>query len=170
MGGSGKLGVITGYFGAGRNQERMGGTVDCLKDNHPDIEIIGPFENKDTGELAFSLTQDMPIRHPDPGAAYVVAGVPSGAAQAIQVQGLTGEVCVVAFDHTPENEAYLQSGEVWGLTDQEPFRQSWDATVIMHNYFVTGETGMGSGIRSPVVPSTLRDLSAAARSARMRPI
>ncbi|MCY3874518.1 MAG: substrate-binding domain-containing protein [Rhodobacteraceae bacterium] len=97
--------LITGYFGAGQHEGRMGGTVGNLKDNHPDIEIIGPFENKDTGEQAFSLTQDMLTRHLDLGAAYVVAGVPSGAAQAVQDQRLTGEVGVVAFDHTPENPA-----------------------------------------------------------------
>ena len=85
---------------------------DYLKDNHPDIEIIGPFENKDTGELEFSFTQDMLTRHPDLGAVQVVAGVPSGAAQAIQDQGLTGEVGVVGFDHTPENAAYLPSGKI----------------------------------------------------------
>ena len=84
LGGSGKLGVITGYFGAGQHEERMGGTLDHLKENHPDIKIIGPFENKDTGELAFSLTQDMLTRHPDLGAVYVVAGGPFGAAQAVQ--------------------------------------------------------------------------------------
>jgi len=149
LGGEGKFGVITGYFGAGQHEERMGGTVDYLKENHPDIEIIGPFENKDTGELAFSLTQDMLTRHPDLGAVYVVAGGPFGAAQAIQDQGLTGEVGVVAFDHTPENAAYLPSGEVWGLMDQEPFRQSWDATVIMHNYLVTGENPHGEWYQIP---------------------
>ncbi len=149
LGGEGKLGVITGYFGAGQHEERMGGTLDYLAENHPDIEIVGPFENRDTGELAFSLTQDMLTRHPDLGAVYVVAGGPFGAAQAIQDQGLTGEIGVVGFDHTPENARYLPSGEVWGLMDQEPFRQSWDATVIMHNFLVTGENPYGEWYQIP---------------------
>jgi ribose transport system substrate-binding protein len=52
---------------------------------------------------------------------------------------LTGKVGVVGFDHTPENMAYLESGEMVGLLDQAPFTQAFDGTVTLYNYLVTGE-------------------------------
>ena len=63
-----------------------------------------------------------------------------GAARAVRDLDLVGTVGVVGFDHTPDNTAYIETGEMAGLIDQAPFRQAFDATVMMHNYLVTGET------------------------------
>lgn len=139
MGGDGKLGVITGYFGAVQHTMRMDGAVNFLADNYPDIKIIGPFENQDRAELAYSQVQDMYTANPDIEMIYVTAGGPFGAARAVRDLELTGTVGVVGFDHTPDNTAYIETGEMLGLIDQAPFQQAFDATVMMHNYLVTGE-------------------------------
>lgn len=139
MGGDGKLGVITGYFGAVQHTQRMNGAVEYLADNFPGIQIIGPFENQDRAEVAYSQVQDMFTANPDIEMIYVTAGGPFGAARAVRDLGLTGTVGVVGFDHTPDNTAYIETGEMAGLIDQAPFRQAFDATVILHNYLVTGE-------------------------------
>ncbi len=140
MGGEGKLGVITGYFGAVQHTQRMNGAVDFLAENYPDVEIIGPFENQDRAEVAYSQVQDMFTANPDLKMIYVTAGGPFGAARAVRDLDLVGTVGVVGFDHTPDNTAYIETGEMAGLIDQAPFRQAFDATVMMHNYLVTGET------------------------------
>jgi ribose transport system substrate-binding protein len=138
MGGTGKLGVITGYFGATQHQARMDGAVNYLKEHAPGIEIVGPFENRDKAEAAYSLVQDMETANPDLKMVYVTAGGPFGAAKAVKDLGLTGKVGVVGFDHTPENMAYLPSGEMVGLLDQAPFRQAFDGAVMMFNHIVDG--------------------------------
>lgn len=138
MGDKGKLGVITGYFGATQHTQRMNGAVDYLKTNAPDIEIVGPFENKDKAEEAYSLVQDMVTSNPDLAMVYVTAGGPFGAAKAVKDLGLTGKVGVVGFDHTPDNMAYLKSGEMVGLLDQAPYQQALDASVMLYNYVVAG--------------------------------
>lgn len=138
MEGKGKLGVITGYFGATQHQARMDGALDYLKENAPGIQIVGPFENRDKAEAAYSLVQDMTTANPDLGMVYVTAGGPFGAAKAVKDLGLTGKVGVVGFDHTPENMAYLPSGEMAGLLDQAPFRQAFDGSVMMFNHLVAG--------------------------------
>lgn len=135
----GKLGVITGYFGAVQHNDRMNGALDHLKENCPEIEIIGPFENQDKAELAYSQVQDMVTANPDLEMVYVTAGGPFGAARAVQDLGLTGQLGVVGFDHTPDNMAYLESGEIVGLLDQAPFTQAFDGTVTLYNHLVTGE-------------------------------
>lgn len=138
MEGDGKLGVITGYFGATQHQQRMQGALDYLEENAPDVEIVGPFENRDKAETAYSLVQDMVTANPDLEMVYVTAGGPFGAAKAVQDLGLTGQVGVVGYDHTPDNMAYLESGEMAGLLDQEPFRQAFDGSVMLFNNIVAG--------------------------------
>ncbi|MCX5512690.1 ABC transporter substrate-binding protein [Kaistia algarum] len=139
LGGKGKVGVITGYFGAAQHTNRMNGAVDYLKKNYPDIQIVGPFENQDKAEIAYSLVQDMYTANPDLSLVYVTAGGPFGAAKAIKDLGLTGKVGVVGFDHTPENVEYLKTGEMWALIDQAPFQQAFDSTVLLHNYLIDGK-------------------------------
>lgn len=139
LGGKGKVGVITGYFGAVQHTNRMNGAVDYLKANAPDIQVLGPFENQDTAEAAYAIVQDMYTANPDLSLVYVTAGGPFGAAKAIRDLGLTGKVGVVGFDHTPDNMAYVQTGEMYALLDQAPFRQAFDASVMLYNYLVTGD-------------------------------
>ena len=142
----GKVGVITGYFGAVQHTQRMNGAVDYLKANCPDIQILGPFENQDKAETAYSIVQDMYTANPDLSLVYVTAGGPFGAAKAIKDLGLTGKVGVVGFDHTPDNTAYVDSGEMYALIDQAPFQQAFDATVTLYNYIVTGKAPAESHI------------------------
>ena len=138
LGGKGKVGVITGYFGAVQHKLRMDGAVEYLKAHDPNIAIIGPFENQDKAETAYSLVQDMYTANPDLSLVYVTAGGPFGAAKAIKDLGLTGKVGVVGYDHTPENVGYIKSGEMYALIDQAPFQQAFDSTVMLYNYLVTG--------------------------------
>ena len=126
--------MITGYFGAVQHNQRMSGAIDYLKANAPEIEIIGPFENQDKAEVAYSLVQDMYTANPDLALVYVTAGGPFGAAKAIKDLGLTGKVGVVGYDHTPDNMEYIPSGEMWALIDQAPFQQAFDSTVMLYNY------------------------------------
>lgn len=139
MDGEGKLGVITGFFGATQHGQRMSGAIDYLADNYPGIQIVGPFENQDAAEVAYSLVQDMYTANNDLEMVYVTAGGPFGAAKAVQDLGLTGQIGVVGFDHTPENTAYIETGEMAALIDQAPFQQAFDATVLLYNHLVTGE-------------------------------
>ncbi|NEY91835.1 sugar ABC transporter substrate-binding protein [Tabrizicola oligotrophica] len=139
MGSTGKLGVITGYFGAVQHADRMNGALDWIKANAPEIEILGPFENQDKAELAYSQVQDMYTANPDLKMVYVTAGGPFGAARAVKDLGLTGTVGVVGFDHTPDNVEYIGSGEMAGLIDQAPFTQAFDGVVTLYNMLVTGQ-------------------------------
>lgn len=139
LGGRGKVGVITGYFGAVQHTNRMNGAVNYLEAHAPDIRILGPFENRDTAETAYSIVQDMYTANPDLSLVYVTAGGPFGAAKAIRDLGVTGKVGVVGFDHTPDNLAYIETGEMYALLDQAPFQQAFDSTVMLYNYLVTGK-------------------------------
>ncbi|MDC7232532.1 MAG: substrate-binding domain-containing protein [Spirochaetales bacterium] len=137
-GGNGKVGVITGYFGATQHEQRMNGALDYLK-GVDGIEIVGQYENRDKAEDAYNLTQDMITSNPDIKVIYVTAGGPFGAAKAVQDLGLTGKVGVVCYDHIPENISYVRSGEVIGAIDQDPFGVGFDTPVYLFNYLVAGD-------------------------------
>lgn len=137
--GEGKIGVITGVFGATQHEQRMNGALDYLEENAPNIEVIGKYENNDKAETAYSLTQDMLTAHNDLKAIYVTAGGPFGAAKAIKDMGLTGKVGVIGYDHIPDNVEYIRSGEMVAAIAQDPFGQGFDPAVILYNYLVAGE-------------------------------
>ncbi len=138
-GGSGKVGVITGYFGATQHENRMNGALDYLKDKVPGVQVVGKYENKDKAETAYTLTKDMLTANPDLKVVYVTAGGPFGAAKAIQDLKLTGKVGVVCYDHIPENIQYVRSGEVVAAIAQDPFGQGFDSCVYLYNYLAAGQ-------------------------------
>ncbi len=135
-GGEGKVGVITGYFGATQHQQRMAGALEYCANNDPGIKIVGKYENRDSAETAYSLTRDMLTANPDLKIVYVTAGGPFGAAKAIKDLGLTGKVGVVCYDHIPENIAYAKTGQIYAAIDQDPFGQGFDSCVYLYNYLV----------------------------------
>lgn len=135
-GGKGKVGVITGYFGATQHENRMNGALDYLKKSVPGIKVVGKYENRDSAETAYSLTKDMLTANPDLKIVYVTAGGPFGAAKAVKDLGLTGKVGVVCYDHIPENIAYARTGEIVAAIAQDPFGQGFDSCVYLYNYLV----------------------------------
>lgn len=137
--GKGKIGVITGVFGATQHENRMNGALDYIKEKVPGITVVGKYENKDKAETAYSLTKDMLTANPDLKVVYVTAGGPFGAAKAIQDLKLTGKVSVVCYDHIPENIQYVRSGEIKAAIAQDPFGQGFDSCVYLHNYLVSGQ-------------------------------
>lgn len=137
-GGEGKIAVITGVFGASQHEDRMNGALDYLKENCPDIEVVGTVENKDSASTAYSQTMDFLTANPDLKVVYVIAGGTYGAAQAIQELGMTGKVGVVGYDHTPENMEYVYSGEIVAAVSQDPQGQAWDALTMLYNHIMSG--------------------------------
>lgn len=138
-GGKGKIGVITGVFGATQHENRMNGALDYIKKSVPGITVVGKYENKDQAEKAYSLTKDMLTANPDLKLVYVTAGGPFGAAKAIQDMKLTGKVGIVCYDHIPDNLKYVRTGEILAAIAQDPFGQGFDSNVYLYNFLVAGQ-------------------------------
>jgi ribose transport system substrate-binding protein len=138
-GGKGKVGVITGVFGATQHEQRMNGALDYFKASVPGIQVVGKYENRDQADKAYSLTKDMLTANPDLKIIYVTAGGPNGAAKAIQDMKLTGKVGVVCYDHTPDNLKYVKSGEILSSIAQDPFGMGFDSCVYLYNFLAAGQ-------------------------------
>ena len=139
IGGKGKVAIITGFFAVEAHEARRLGFVDFLKENYPDIEIVGEVENTDQGDIAFTQAQDFMTANPDLAGIYVTAGGPFGAAAAVEEAGKTGEVKVISFDFVDETMEYVQKGVVSGTIGQDPFAQGHDPAIRLFNYLVTGK-------------------------------
>ena len=87
--------------------------------------MVGEFENQDKAEEAYNITQNLLTSHPNIKGIYVTAGGPFGAAKAIKDAGLTGKVKLVCHDWMAETVAYVRSGEVTAVLDQDPFNQGY---------------------------------------------
>jgi ABC-type sugar transport system substrate-binding protein len=162
MGGSGKLGVITGVLGVTQHEMRKNGATDYIAQNNPGINVIGVWENNDKAETAYSLTNDMLTANPDLKCIYVTAGGPFGAAKAIQDAGLTGKVGVVGFDWLPDSLKYVATGEQIALISQDPFGMGFDTCVMVYNnvVFKTKPADTDVIYNEPLVvtPDTLAEL------------
>ena len=139
IGGKGKVAIITGFFAVEAHELRRTGFVDFLKENYPEIEIVGEVENTDKGDIAFTQAQDFMTANPDLAGIYVTAGGPFGAAAAVEEAGKTGEVKVISFDFVDETMEYVQKGVVSGTIGQDPFAQGHDPAIRLFNYLVTGK-------------------------------
>jgi ABC-type sugar transport system substrate-binding protein len=161
MGGSGKLGVITGVLGVTQHEMRKNGALEYIAKNNPGIDVIGVWENNDKAEIAYSLTNDMLTANPDLKCIYVTAGGPFGAAKAIQDAGLAGKVGVIGFDWLPDSLKYVASGELIALISQDPFGMGFDTCVMVYNNVVSGTKPESDIIYNEplvVTPDTLAEL------------
>lgn len=139
IGGKGKVGIITGFFAVEAHELRRMGFVDYLKENNPEVEIVGEVENTDQGEIAYTQAQDFMTANPDLAGIYVTAGGPFGAGQAVKDAGKAGQVAVISFDFVDETMALVQEGVINGTIGQNPFAQGHDPAVRLFNYLVAGE-------------------------------
>jgi ABC-type sugar transport system substrate-binding protein len=139
LGGQGKVGIITGYFGVTSHELRRMGFEDALGEKCPAVEIVGRFENLDKGDVAYTLTKDLLTANPDLGGVYVTAGGPFGAGQAILEEGLTDQVTVLSFDFVPETVELIKQGAIKATIGQDLWGQGHDSIIILYNFLVTGE-------------------------------
>ncbi len=136
LGGQGKIGFITGAFGVTSFEARMDGAKSQLDSS---IEIVGPYENSDQAEKAYSITKDMLTADPDLNAVYVVGGGAHGACRAIEELGVEDQVAVVGFDLTEENIENLEKGTMAATVADSALAQLFDLAMSAYNYRVTGE-------------------------------
>jgi ribose transport system substrate-binding protein len=138
IGGSGQVGIITGFFAVEAHELRRQGFVDTIEAEYPDIEIIGEVENTDQGDIAYTQAQDFMTANPDLKGIYVTAGGPFGAAAAVEDAGKAGEVAVISFDFVDETMEYVEKGVIYATIGQNPFAQGHDPAVRLFNYIVGG--------------------------------
>ncbi len=145
LNGKGKVAIITGFLSVEAHELRRKGFEDYLKENAPDVEIVGVVENQDKADIAFNQAMDFMTAYPDLNGIYVTAGGPFGAAKAVEDNGKSGQVWVVSFDMVDETMQFVKSGTIYATIALDPFNIGRDPAIRLYNYLVGGavpECGM----------------------------
>lgn len=133
IGGSGKVGILSGSLTAANHVARVNGFKETMAEKYPDIEIVFEQPDDDSLEKAVSLTENALQANPDlKGIFGSNASNPIGAARAVQNAGKAGEVIVVGMDDLPETLQFIEDGVIAGVKAQ----RQWDIGYWMVKYLV----------------------------------
>lgn len=155
----GKYAIITGSFSVYGHEKRRTGCR-SITDPQSGLKLVGEYENNDDAEAAYSLTTDIITANPDINAIYVTAGGPSGAAQAIEDAGKSGQITLVCHDCLSAVADYIASGTISMCIDQDPFNQGYQPIIDAFNLEVAGTKPTELNTYEAVIatPDNVRDL------------
>lgn len=133
IGGSGKVGVLSGSLTASNHVARVKGFKETMAESYPDIDIVFEQPDNDDLERAVSLTENALQAHPDlKGIFGSNASNPIGAARAVSNAGKAGEIVIVGMDDLPETLQFIQDGVIAGVKAQ----RQWEIGYWVVNYLV----------------------------------
>lgn len=137
------------------SQERIAGFTNTLVSLAPALKLSAVVYGGGKHELARSEVAKAIGRTPDLAGIFVSGAGLSGAAQAVEDAGLSGQLKIVGYDVTTTNTAYLRRGTVQFLIDQDPREQGCSAVRLLADAIFRGESvdraGRNTGVRV-VVP------------------
>lgn len=112
MGGSGKVGIVSGESTA----TNLNTWIDYIKqrqeEKYPDIEIVDiRYTQGGSSEQALKQAQELMTRYPDlKGLVAVASSTIPGVAQAVQQEGKAGEVAVIGYGSPATVKPFIDSG------------------------------------------------------------
>lgn len=124
-GGSGKILVITGYFGNSVNSMRVDGLVEEMKRSFPELETVGVHGSFDDAAEVEKIIINTMSMFPDLAGIVVVSGGQAGIRSAFEKLRLKKRPWVVIYDLTPRNCRALEDGIVDFLIDQDGYTQGY---------------------------------------------
>ena len=138
LNGKGKVATQTGFFSVEGHEARRLGFEEALKEFGPDIEIVARLETQDQNDVAYGQAQDFMTAFPDLDGIYVAAGGSAGTARAVEEQGKSGKIKMIAYDFFDEVMEHVATGTISGTIGQGPFAQGHDPAIRLYNYVVGG--------------------------------
>lgn len=117
IGGEGKVGLV--YFAGSQNQEeRAAGFMNYMA-NIPGIEVVEPVNGGESESTVAAATASLIQANPDIKGIFACnAWTGLGVGTSVEEAGLTGEICVVAFDTDAGVLDYIEQGVVQGSVVQ----------------------------------------------------
>lgn len=130
-GGTGKVLGIIGYFSNSAVSHRIDGFIEGLKDNFPDLELVGVQSSFDqTAEVERIIVNTM-TTHPDLKGVFLASGGQAGIRSAFEKLGIQKRPYVIICDLTPKNTALIQEGLADFVIDQDGYQQGYQALSLL---------------------------------------
>lgn len=133
-GGRAKLFLVTGTAGHKGHAERVEGIKKLIKNEYPDIKLLGITENYDDDDLAYSSMKNVLEEYKKIDFVYITAGGVNGALRALREHG--GSIKVCTFDDTPVVKEALKTGSVLATISQQPFEQGYQAVKVLFEMII----------------------------------
>lgn len=137
--GTGKVLVITGYFGNSVNSMRVDGFVEEIKSTYPDLELVGVQSSFDEAGEVQKIIENTIAVFPDLAGIVVVSGGQAGIRNAFDNLHLQKRPYVIVYDLTPRNVKALQDDVVDFLIDQDGYVQGYRPPFILTDMIIKGQ-------------------------------
>lgn len=137
--GSGKVLVITGYFGNSVNSMRVDGFVEEIKSTYPELELVGVQSSFDEAQEVQRIIENTIAVFPDLAGIVVVSGGQAGIRNAFENLNLPKRPYVIVYDLTPRNVKALEDGVVDFLIDQAGYVQGYRPPYILSDILLKGQ-------------------------------
>lgn len=134
-----QIGIITGSSNILCHTERIAGFVDTLAPYAEQMQIVSVLETHDDEIESYEQTSRLLKEHPEINALFFAAGGVYGGCRAISALGLSGRLCVIAFDKADTTEQFLRDGTLSAIICQQPRIQGKKPLDILFTYLTSGE-------------------------------
>jgi len=118
-------------------QQRIIGFREVM-DRLPQIEVVGPYKLRRTGEDAYDFTVNLLKEIPDINGIYVSYDVTEHVGRAVRDAGKAGKIIVVGYDLSDEIADLINQDIIQAVIAQEPFNQGYYSVKILYNYLSEG--------------------------------
>ena len=135
LGGKGNVLILRHISGSHSTRKRVGGFVETIANDFPEIKIVDSQSGQDTAEIAKKVTEEMLQKHSDVQGLFACnVDMSVGALQALQSQKRS-KVKLVAFDPDKSLLDGLRSGQVDSIVLQNPYKMGYEAVkAVALNY------------------------------------
>ena len=121
-------------------QDRVKGFKALVAANCPAVKIVADIDGGGERAKASSVMDDLLQSHKDLKGVFGINDDSAlGAAKSVQAAGLSGKIAVVGYDATPEAQAAIKAGTMYGDAIQHPDQIGSKTIDAIHDYF-SGKT------------------------------
>lgn len=129
----GKILAITGYFGNSVNSMRVDGFIQEIKENYPDMNLIGVQSSFDDEKEVESIIISALSTFPELKGIVVFSGGQSGVTKAFSKMKMEKRPNVIVYDLTKENIGALKKDVTDFVIDQNGYTQGYRSLMILAN-------------------------------------
>jgi ribose transport system substrate-binding protein len=137
------------------NVSRLAGFESQIAASYPGIEIVDVAYSESNPERAATNVNNWLTAYPNLAGIFAIDGTnASGAAAALEANGLVGQVALVGYDAYPDNVDKLRAGIFTALIAQDPAAEARLAIQALVSFLRTGATDVASEVVIPNVTLT----------------
>ncbi len=136
----GKVAILSGFSQASGLRDRADGFMDVMKQDYPQIDLIGTYEYSEDTQEAYQITKRLIKDYPDLTGIFLTTttGLESSG-KAILDSGKQGIVKVIGFDINDKIEELMQQDVIYATIYQDPRAQGLYSLRILSRYISDGK-------------------------------